>query len=161
MTVIETFIVNFLKATPEVTALAGSGVGFRFYPEVAPQNAEFPHGTYTVIDFPQLYHLEGPSKLAYPRIQIDWWGKGGAGRRQVTQLVEATRNARGGIPGLEPTGKLDGFAGQYGELRIAKCELVDREFTWEPPTNAGEHPYRRGRMDFQVWFNEDAPVTVP
>lgn len=160
---IEEFIVGFLKATPEVTALVGGGTQFRFYPEVAPQEDKatgvgtYPHGTYQVIDFPQLYHLDGPSKMAHPRIQVDWWGIGGKGRKEVTQLVEATRNASGGNPSGR---KLDGFAGQWGELLIHKCELEDREFSTEPPVNAGELPFRRGRMDFVVWFKEDSPLDV-
>lgn len=149
---IEEFIVGFLKATPEITAIVGQGIGFRFYPEVAPQEAAYPHGTYTVIDFPQHYHLKGRSQMAFPRIQIDWWGVGSKGRREVLALTEATRNARGGN---DQNPKFDGYFGQYGEIYVHKCALVDREFTSEPPVNAGEFPFRRARSDYQVWFREN------
>ncbi len=149
---IEEAIVAFVRATPEITDIIGVGNSCRFYPEMAPQDAVYPHGCYTVIDFPQEYHLAGPSQLAHPRIQIDWWGKGPTARKEVSQLAEATRKAKGGSPGGR---NLDGFAGSMNGLNVQRCELVDREYTTEPPTNAGEHPYRRARLDFIIWFKEE------
>lgn len=139
---IEEWIVGKIKSTTAITNLIGGGAAARFYPEMAPQNAAYPHGTYQVIDFPQFRTLGGPSGLAYPRIQIDWWDNSSTGKKKVSQLVEATRQT------------LDGYFGTDGGLHVQSCQLDNREFSSEPAVNADEVPFRRGSMDFIVYFTE-------
>lgn len=145
---IDAWLVSFLETTPELAKELGAPADFRFYPEQAPQNAAYPHGTYQIIDFPQMNHLDGPSGLAYPRIQIDWWD---FSRKKVRDLVELTRNARGGIPQGR---KLDGYAGDSHGLRIQRCSLESRTFSAEPSPHGDDKPYRRGSMDFVIHFSE-------
>lgn len=149
---IEEALVSFLRVSPNVTSLIGGEPGARIYPEEAPQDAEYPHITYQLIDCPQFYHLEGPSGIAYPRIQVDCWAKGPTGKRQVVELAEAVRTAKGGNNANK---NLDGFAGYMSEIRVHRCELVDRTYSSEPPVHANEHPFRRASLDFVIHYSEN------
>lgn len=148
---IEEALVQFLKSSPNVAELIGGTGHVRIYPEEAPQDAEFPHITYQLIDHPQYYSLSGPSGLCYPRIQIDCWAQGPSGKRQVVKLAEAVRTAKGGN---NHNRNLDGFAGYMSQLYVNKCELVDRTYSSEPPIHANDHPYRRASLDFVIHYQE-------
>ena len=133
---IEADLYAFITEHPRLSA-----IGSRFYPLVLPQNVIYPAGRYQRISTPRISSHGGPSRLAGPRYQIDWWSvdaSGVSGFRTVSDVAEQCRKA------------LDGFSGLMGTTRVGYVELIDeRDFFEDDPL------VFRVSQDFLVFHTED------
>lgn len=137
---IESALVDHILADATVSA----EIATRFYPDVAPQGADFPRATYQVISTDHPQHAAGGAGLAESRVQLDYWAK--------TALERRT-----GIDALRE--RLQGFTGAMGvELLTVKSVTVDGPSnTYEPPIHGDESGIYRGRFEAVIWYAESVP----
>ena len=134
---IESDLYQFVTEHPRLV----NQIGPRFYPLVLPQNVTYPAGRYQRITTPRLESHSGPSDLAAPRFQIDWWSPAAAGVsgfRTVSDLADACRKA------------LDGFSGLMGTTKVYRVAIEDeRDLMEDDPV------LFRVSQDFVIWHRED------
>ena len=133
---IEAALYQFLTEHPRLSAL----IGARLYPLVLPQNVVYPAGRYQRISTTRVRSHGGPSLLASPRIQVDWWAAdapGVSGFRRVSDVAEACRLA------------LDGFSGLMGTTHVDAATLVmERDLFEDDPL------VFRVSQDFEIVHDE-------
>jgi len=117
-------------------------IGTRFYPVILPDVPTYPAGTYERISTPRVWKLDGPSGLAYPRFQINWWIDdqipGASGYAAVSALAETARKV------------LDGYTGLMGTVRVLGVQLINERDDYEPKIHV-----RRRSQDYVIWHPED------
>jgi hypothetical protein len=127
---IETAIRSILVNDAAVKAITA-----RCYPVMIPQNPTCPLILYAKISGPRDHHLEGPSGLANPRMQVEAWDATYGGAKK---LAEAIRKA------------LDGYTGIVSGVKIGSCLLDSERDIYEP-----ELKVHRTIMDFTIWHTEN------
>lgn len=85
MASLEAALIAALKADAEVAALAGG----RVFVAGGQQSAEYPYVTIQRISTQGAGHLDGPSNLDWPRIQIDVWSPKGLDSLNVAEAIRA------------------------------------------------------------------------
>jgi len=139
---IEAALIARLLETPAVAALIGgdSIPAARIYPIVLPQKPTFPAITYQDISTVRDRTAQGPSGLAFARIQFDCWAAaapGAPGYASAKALLAAVRAA------------LDGFTGNRAGVEIQDASMEGDRSSF----NAGLHAYLSS-ADVEVWFEE-------
>lgn len=86
---IETAFKAMVEAQAGITALIGSGVDARLYPEILPQNPVYPAMTYQVISGPRAYHQDGADGTTTFRVQVDMYDTDADGLVALRDAVEA------------------------------------------------------------------------
>lgn len=128
----ETAIFALLSGDAGVASIAGD----RIFPQIAPEDVDSPFVTYQRISGPRIKSMDGPSRLAQPRIQIDAYAESYA---QVKALSLAIRK------------RLDGYRGTVSGVRIGGISLeTDQDFL-EDNMDPKLH---RVSMDFFVMHRE-------
>jgi len=109
-------------------------VSLRIYPLILPQGPTYPSVTYQRIDGPREHCMSEEAGIAYPRIQIDSWGKTKASVKAVaTQVREALQ--RWNDATTNPV--------------ILDCVLDNDESSYEPDV-----AIHRVRQDWIIWYRE-------
>lgn len=126
-----------LIAAPSVSALVGS----RVYPTVLPQAPEYPAMTYQFITGGSEYSMQGPSKLASPRVQLDLYA---TEHMQLLQLKGAVMSTLSGLRGVvgSPPVRI------YGAFREMEQDAYEQQLE-----RSGPSVWRKS-LDFTLWFKE-------
>ncbi len=122
-------------------SIAGQ-VSDRIYPDVAPENTDYPLITFTVIAESHVHHMEGASGLVNPSIQIDVWATKVSDRAITSEAIR---------------GAMDGFRGVMDDIEIRNCFLIDKTNFIESPQQGEGKPVYRASIDFSIWHVEDVP----
>lgn len=83
MATIEEALVAALKADAGVTA----AVGARIFPVGGRQGAEMPYATFQRVSTAGAAHMDGPSNLEWPRLQIDVWASTALAAMQAAEAI--------------------------------------------------------------------------
>ncbi|WP_211909160.1 tail completion protein gp17 [Tardiphaga alba] len=125
---------QFLLADIGIAAI----VGARVYPLKIPQGINQASIVYTRMGGPGDYHMQGPSHLARPRIQIDAWALTGDASVALAGLIKD---------------RIDGFSGVMGSggdaVTVQGVFQVDEREDYDNATKL----HRVGR-DFIFWHDE-------
>ena len=148
---IETGMVDFLKADPALTAL----IGDRLDPFRTPQGKGPTRLTYYRVGTPQRARSQdGPAGPCQVRIQLDTWGEYREAKLamdRVRQLVDGYRKGRrtAGVddPELGASGKWGAFTVQSAWLTDDQDEQASERFASDVSTD-------RVSADLMVWFVE-------
>lgn len=117
MAEIEYAVVDILQGDGAVSALIGTRVFSMSIPQEV-STTRLPCVVYTRISRPQVTSLDGPSNLAFPRLQLNCWASTYPGAKA---LAKAVREA------------LDGFSGSQSGVAIAYIEVeTENDIVVEP-----------------------------
>jgi hypothetical protein len=140
-------LVEYLYDDPAIYAVVGGGAtkdsgGRRIYPMLLQQGQKQPSIVYSTISGEGDHHMQGPSGLARPRIQIDAWAQTADAATSLANLIKS---------------RIDGFQGEiaYGSSSPQSTVKVRGIFF------AGDRDlyddvakmYRVSR-DYFIWFAE-------
>lgn len=110
-------------------------IGTRFFPVGARQGASYPYATWQVISTQGAAHLDGPSNLDWPRVQINAWADTAMA---ALALAEAVRAAIDGIPstaaGLSFVATLQDQRGPAPDEETRKFGVSQDYFLWHERT---------------------------
>lgn len=134
---IEVAIRTALTDAAAVAALVSN----RVYPVVLPEAPIYPAITYTIVTGSSEYAMQGASKLASPRIQLDLYAATHFGVLQLKGAVMATLSGFSGTVGSPPV-KI------YGAFRSMELDAYEQQLERSGPT------VWRKTLDFTVWFKE-------
>jgi len=127
---IEEGLYSRLQAVAGVTAL----VSTRVYPLLVPQEASLPAIAYQRISGPRETAHDGPSGLAFARMQVTCIGSSYSSAKGVSEAVRAA---------------LDGQSGTWGSTVVGACFLDDESDIW---STVFEKPVVRA--DYLIWYQE-------
>ncbi|MFZ5745276.1 MAG: DUF3168 domain-containing protein [Pseudomonadota bacterium] len=85
MAAVEEALVAVLSADAGVTALAAA----RIFPAGGRQGAAYPYATFQRISTSGAGHLDGPSNLDWPRLQIDCWAETAPAAMALAEAVNS------------------------------------------------------------------------
>ncbi|HSH40542.1 MAG TPA: DUF3168 domain-containing protein [Arenicellales bacterium] len=134
---IEVAIRAALLAAPSVSAL----VGPRVWPIVLPDAPEYPAITYQIVTGGSEYSMQGTSRLANPRVQVDLYAETHMDLLQLKGAVMATLSGLRGIVGSPPVRI-------HGVFREMEQDFYEQQLERSGPT------VWRKSLDFTVWFKE-------
>lgn len=86
----EDTFVSMLQSQPAITALIGSGVNTRLFPNRLPQNPTFPAIVYQVISAPRDYTQDGRDGVVRFRVQCNLYGATYTESKAIRDALEAT-----------------------------------------------------------------------
>lgn len=123
-----------LLEDPAVCVLVGSDRKARVYPIVLPQDSTFPALTYQLISAPRELTHDGPSGVAWNRIQIDCWASTYLEAKQLATTVRRW---------------LNGWRGRVGDEDVQLMQNLNSRDLYEPETRL-----YRVSQDWGVWADE-------
>lgn len=118
-------------------------VAGRVYPAILPPNPVYPAMTYQTVAGNTDYHMEGPSGLRNPRVQIDLYASTHMGLLTLDHQARAALSGFRGDVGTSPALKVQGI--------FCVMELDAYE---EGLERAGPRVWRK-TLDFNIWFEEN------
>lgn len=131
-----------LATDTAIAAIVGSGNDARIYPVKAPQGETRPHIIYHKISGQGDHHMQGPSGLNRPRMQIDCWAKRSDVASQLALAVKA---------------RLDGLKEPipYGSNSPQdEVEVIGAFFDSEREDYDKETELYLTSHDYLIWFRE-------
>lgn len=127
MTLLAGDLRSFILGDSTVAAL----IGTRFYPDLLPQNAQFPAVSYNLVSETYGHVMRGPNVVSSARVQIDSWAE----TKEEAEAVSSAIHAR-----------LDAYQGAMGTSVVQGVFAADGR-DWIEPSEA---IYRRSR-DYIIW----------
>lgn len=136
MALVETYLLEYLKADSEITERVGHGspVSYRIFPETLPPETCFPAITYTRISSTHDELLDGGTDLAFGTFQFSCWSPNVTAARELAAVLIARMIGLGG----------DGFQ---------KAGILDERSDYEPDTKL----YRTD-VDIRIGYAESSPA---
>ena len=141
-------IYSVLAASSDVTAIVGSGIAARLFPDEASEKigAGVAYAVYRLISDVRDYTMDGDSNLARARMQIDCYGPAGsnasASKAKAKSLAAAVLKA------------LQGYKGQPtpSSVTIQSCFQEGRHsFAVASPMDVNLRSYAYS-IDFDIWY---------
>ncbi len=136
----------YLIADATIAALIDSGISdpirYRIFPLKLPQGEVRTSIVYTRISGQGDHHMQGPSGLSRPRLQIDCWAQSGDAADQLSRLVKE---------------RIDGFQGSilWGENSPEEAVVVRGIFFESEREDYDDvAKLHRSSKDYFVWFAE-------
>lgn len=127
-----------LLQSPGLVAL----VSTRVYPVILPQAPMLPAITYQIVTNDSEYSMEGPSRLADPRMQIDLYAGTALGVQQLRDAVMAALSGTKGVFGSPPV-RIQGI------FRTMELDAYEEQLE-----ASGPRMWRK-TLDFNLWFEEN------
>jgi hypothetical protein len=132
----------YVVADASISGVIGTRQDARMFPVVLPQGEKRPSVVYSRISGLSDHHMQGPSGLSRPRIQIDCWAAKADIAATLSDLVKA---------------RIDGFKGDIpygGDSPQASVTVQGIFFDSEREDFDNESKLYRASRDYFIWFAE-------
>lgn len=132
----------YLLASPEISAMVGTGPISRVFANNLPQSEKRPSIVYNRVTGHGDHHMQGPSGLSRPRFQIDAWAQTQTDAANLANLVKS---------------RIDGFRGTmtYGTNSPPEhIDVLGVFFADERDGYDSDSELYRMSRDYFVWYRD-------